>query len=148
MRPWIAALLFAGSVVAGCGSGAAAPTPKPEPPAVVEAIEGGKLHRITLTPRAAERLGIETAQVVGAAGSTGGTRVPYSAIIYAADGAAWTYVEDGGPNVYVRHAVAVEKVVSDAGGDYAVIRDGPAVGRTVVSVGVAELYGTEFDVGH
>ena len=33
-------------------------------------------------------------------------------------------------------------------GDYAVLSDGPAAGTPVVSVGVAELFGAEFDVGH
>jgi hypothetical protein len=33
-------------------------------------------------------------------------------------------------------------------GDTVVLNDGPAPGTVVASVGVAELYGTEFAVGH
>jgi multidrug efflux system membrane fusion protein len=38
--------------------------------------------------------------------------------------------------------------VDDIEDGRAVLTDGPAVGTAVVSVGAAELYGTEFGVGH
>ena len=142
-------ILIVGLLFAGCGQAPAAPAAAAEKPAVVEPVGGdGSLHRITLTPRAYERLGIQTAEVVPAAGLPGRMTVPYSAVIYGADGAAWAYVVDGGPNEFVRHALTVADIVPDARGDYAVLAAGPAAGMQVVSVGVAELYGTEFDVGH
>jgi hypothetical protein len=42
----------------------------------------------------------------------------------------------------------VDEIVADTAGDYAVLTEGPAEGETVVSVGVAELFGAEFEVGH
>jgi hypothetical protein len=134
-------------MAAACGSGAAAPTEEHTGPATVEEVAGQEgIHRITLTPEAATRLGIEVAQVT--AGPSGRTRVPYSALIYDADGAAWTYLVDGGPNVFIRHAVTVDEIVADPGGDYVLLTAGPASGTSVASVGVAELFGTEFEVGH
>ncbi len=143
------AILIAGLVVVGCGQAPPGPVAEADEPAHVEPVAGNEsLHHITLTPRAAERLGIETAEVVAAPGGAGRTRVPYSAVIYGADGDAWAYVVEDAPNQFVRHALTVAEIVPDAGGDYAVLAAGPSAGMSVVSVGVAELYGTEFEVGH
>lgn len=141
-------LVVLGFVLLGCRAPTTEETAEEEAPALVEAIDGQEeLHRITLTERAAERLGIQTVDIMPAA--TGGrTKVPYSAVIYDASGAAWAYVVDGTPLVFVRHAVTIDDVVVDAAGDYAVLTDGPEPGTSVVSVGVAELFGAEFSVGH
>jgi len=48
------------------------------------------------------------------------------------------------PNVYIREPITVELIE----GDRAVLTAGPAAGTAVVSVGAAELYGTETGVGH
>lgn len=48
-------------LLVGCGQEPEAVTK--EEPALVELIEGTELNRVTLTPRAAERLGIQTTQV-------------------------------------------------------------------------------------
>jgi hypothetical protein len=141
-------LIVAGILVAGCGTAAVTPVEEEHGPAVVEAVEGSEgLHRITLTAQAAERLGIETADVTAAAGAGARTQLPYSAVIYDAEGAAWAYVADG-ELTYVRHALTVDEIVADDAGDYAVLASGPEAGRSVVSVGVAELFGAEFEVGH
>jgi hypothetical protein len=143
-------VLLAGLVllVASCGSPPAAAVDEGgDEPAMVELVAGQEdIHRITLTPEAAARLGIETAEVTGGSGGQG--RVPYSAVIYDAAGAAWVYVVDGSPNTFVRQAVTIDEIVADPAGDYAVLTSGPAGGASVVSVGVAELFGTEFEVGH
>jgi len=113
-------------------------------PAVVEHIENSDLSRITLTERAAERLRIQTEavrteQVNGAAKLV----VPHSAVYYAPDGEAWVYTNPE-PLVYVRHAITVERFE----GDKAFLTEGPPADTPVVTVGVAELYGTEFEIGH
>jgi hypothetical protein len=143
----LAVLVF---LVAACGSPpAAAVDDGGDEPALVELVAGQEdLHRITLTPEAVARLGVETAEVAGAVGGGGQSRVPYSAVIYDAAGAAWVYVVDGSPNSFVRHAVTIDEIVADPAGDYAALTSGPAGGTSVVSVGVAELFGTEFEVGH
>jgi hypothetical protein len=148
MRRTLFSIIVAATFVAGCGTTAQTPTEEEHGPAVVEPVEGSEdLHRITLTEQAAERLGIETASVAAAPGAGGRTQVPYSAVIYDAEGAAWAYVTDGELS-YVRHALTVDEIVADTAGDYAVLTEGPAEGETVVSVGVAELFGAEFEVGH
>jgi multidrug efflux pump subunit AcrA (membrane-fusion protein) len=69
--------------------------------------------------------------------------VPWSAIFQDIHGGSWVYVQTA-PRVYERTRVALQRVV----GDIAVLERGPDVGTEVVSVGVAELAGTEFGVAH
>jgi hypothetical protein len=69
--------------------------------------------------------------------------VPYSSLIYGAHGETWVYTSPE-PLTYVRHPVSVDYVEDDL----AVLSDGPDAGTEVVSVGAAELFGTEFEVGH
>lgn len=69
--------------------------------------------------------------------------VPFKAIVYDIHGGAWVY-EQLAPHVYSRRRVSVEYV----DGDYAVLVAGPEPGSKVVTEGAAELFGTEFGVGH
>lgn len=114
------------------------------PPAVVEHVEGG-LSRVQLSQEAADRIGLQTAAVEDARGpgTKGLTVVPYSALLYDAQGHVWVYTSPE-PLTFVRARVTVETV----SGKRAFISRGPAEGTTVASVGAAELYGTEFEVGH
>lgn len=68
--------------------------------------------------------------------------VPYSAVLYDLNGDTWTYTSPE-PLTFIRHPISVEYIE----GDTAVLLDGPPSGTEVVTVGVAELYGTEFGVG-
>lgn len=144
--PVLAALVLVPFLV-GCGRTQAPPAAHEEP-AHLEAIAGDESrHRITLTARAAERLGIEVAEVTAAPGASGSVRVPYSSVIYDAEGASWAYVVES-ELVFVRQPVTVADVQPGSGGGLAVLSAGPTAGTAVVSVGVAELFGTEFEVGH
>jgi hypothetical protein len=236
----VVALLFAGLQISACSD---ADTPTKTEPATVEHIEGTDLSRIILTPKAAERLGIETvgvreeevtrkrmpggevvpppaekvaagtwvrvplnesdlqkvdrsqealvlpgddldaamkampveAPAAGDAPDTSGYLyyviesagrelrpgqhvrvetplagsgtlrkvVPHSSLIYGAHGETWVYTSPE-PLTYIRHPVSVDYIEDDL----AVLSDGPPAGTEVVSVGVAELFGTEFEVGH
>lgn len=248
---WTAALLAIGSVLllSACGDSSDAGTHEP---ATLEQIEGSDVTRIILTPKAAERVGIETVairdevvyrkRVVGGAvvaaleatatavaqksatsgpqsvwvqvalnqsdlskvdrripvriflprageGSAGftarlvsmpaqtnppsalyfmpdaaghglvqgmrvrvelslmgsGTRrkvVPYSAVLYGLNGETWAYTSPK-PLVFVRRPIKVDYV----DGDLAILSDGPTSGTRIVTVGVAELFGTEYGVG-
>lgn len=69
--------------------------------------------------------------------------VPWSAVITDVHGGQWVY-EVTAPGVYARRRVVVLRVE----GDRALLARGPREGATVVTVGVAELYGTEFGAGH
>lgn len=68
--------------------------------------------------------------------------VPYSALIYDRQGQTWVYTSPN-PRTFVRHKVEVDYIQ----GDVAVLNNGPPTGTVVASVGVAELYGTEFKMG-
>ena len=137
-----ATLLVVGVGAAGCRSGAGAEE-EPVEPAVVEAVAGTDLSRVTLTEEGAGRLGIRTAPVAPAAGKgPARTTIPFSAVLYDAEGQAWAYTT-AGENAFVRAPVTVEGV----DGETAYLREGPAAGTVVVTVGVPELYGAEFGVG-
>ncbi|MEA2276860.1 MAG: hypothetical protein QOI62_4013 [Solirubrobacteraceae bacterium] len=108
-------------------------------PARVQAVAGSPYKRIVLTPLAARRLGIRTAPVRAAGG--GRKLVPYAAVLYDADGNAYAYASVG-PLAFVRSPLAVDAIE----GRFAVLRAGPRPGTPVVTVGAAELLGTEYGV--
>lgn len=137
-RMAVVAITVMGIALAGCGQGATEAVL--DPPAALEAVEGTDLSRITLTAKAVERLGIETASVEDGPGQS--LTVPYGAILYDSNGDAWAYTNPEG-NVYVREPIVVDEIEGDA----AVLSDGPEPGTLVVTIGAAELYGTETGVG-
>jgi len=125
-------------------------TPADGPPLTVEQVEGSDLHRVTLSARAAERLGIETAPIGGAdptsrlvGAGAGGTRsvVPYSAVLYDAHGETWVYTNPE-PLVFVRQRISIDRI----DGNRVILTDGPSAGTTIVTVGGAELLAAE--LGH
>lgn len=135
-------LVLAGMLLAGC-SRSPIVAASAVPPAVVEKIEGTELNRVTLTEQAAKRLGIQT-DVVREEQVNDATRLimPYSALIYDLHGGTWVYTS-AAPLTYVRQQVMVDYIE----GDRAVLTEGPQAGTTVVTVGVAELYGADTGVG-
>ena len=150
--------IMAGLHLAACHSSSSKPVKTK--PALVEHMEGTELSRVTLTPRAAERLDITTAlvreaQVVRPAGmaavreanaaQSGARRkvLPYAAVLYDPKGVTWVYTSPANL-VFVRHRITVDYI----DGDQAVLMDGPPVGTEVVTVGGQELFGAEFEIGH
>jgi hypothetical protein len=109
--------------------------------AKVEAIEGSALKKVLLSPEAVRHLGIDTG-VVSIQAITNRTVVPYGAVIYDANGAPFVFTVPQ-PNTFVRSPVTV----TDVGGDLAAVDTILPVGTQVVTVGAAELMGTEFEVG-
>jgi hypothetical protein len=69
--------------------------------------------------------------------------VPAGAVIHDPQGEAWVYTNPE-PLVFVRHRVEVDYF----DGDRAVLKDGPAAGTMVVTVGAPLVLGTEFEIGH
>jgi hypothetical protein len=108
--------------------------------AQISPIDGSKLKKLTLTDKAAKRLDIQTAEI---SSGTNGLITPYSSIVYDSAGGTWVYTMPQ-PLTYVRQSVVVETIT----GDKAYLKDGPASGTKVVTVGVAELYGTEKGLGY
>jgi hypothetical protein len=137
------ALLSLSLAFAAALAGCAAVTPEEstgESPVKVEKGDAATdLGRLTLTPEAAKRLGIETTSVSEADGQAA---VPYAAVLYDPQGATWTYTSPS-ELVFVRSAIDVASIE----GDRALLTSGPPVGTKVVTVGVAELYGAETGVG-
>jgi hypothetical protein len=129
-------LALAGLVLGGCNQ-ATTSAPKEEAIHIEEQASG--LKQLTLSAKAAERLGVETAPV---AGSGSVLTVPYAAVIYDAQGQTWSYVNTA-PLVFLREQITVD----DIEGDTAVLSAGPTVGTPVVTTGAAELYGAEIGVG-
>ena len=129
------AALFAASIsVSACGTSPGAP-----PEGAVEGVTGNPLQ-VTVSAKAAERLGIQTTEVKGT--PAGRTSVPYAAVLYDAHGDTWVYATSG-EHVFVRTQVRVDRI----DGDVALLLDGPPSGTSVVTVGLAELYGAETGVG-
>ncbi len=119
---------------------------QPEHPAEVVHLEGSDLSRVTLTEKAIQRIDLKTDEVREVQVSPSASprkAVPYSALIYDPQGNTWVYTSPE-PRTFVRHQVTVDYIE----GDLAVLSEGPPTATVVASVGVAELYGTEFEVGH
>jgi len=110
-------------------------------PARLEAIGGSTIKKITLTPKAAQRLDIQTGPVRQDA--SGKKVVPYAAVVYDKDGSTWVYTNPQ-PLTYIRHAIIVELI----SGDDAMLKEGPDVGMQVATTGAPQLYGAEKGVGH
>lgn len=143
-RLMISGLVAVGLGLSGCAAKAASAgdTVNTTAESTVQDLPGTGVKQVTLTARAAQRLGIRTV-AVGAAVPP--TTVPYSAVLYAPDGSTWVYTVRQ-PLTYVREKVAV-RVVQGANGDQAVLSQAPPAGTTIVSTGVVELYGTELGIG-
>jgi multidrug efflux pump subunit AcrA (membrane-fusion protein) len=131
-------LLMMSCLLVACST-ATGTTTKVKP---AEVVTDGAITRVTLTEKAAERVGITTALVADAGavreGSSGTLTVPYSAVLYDAKGNVFVYTNPEGLT-YVRAPIAVDYIE----GDLAVLLDGPPSGTAVVTVGAAELYGAE-----
>lgn len=139
-RPGLVSLAVVGLLLAACGQPAAVAR---EEAVTVEELEGSELSRITLSAKAEGRLGLETTPVTE--GEVGGGRwlvIPYAAVVYDAEGAAWAYVNTE-PHVFLRHPLVIETIEADR----VVLSEGPPPGTPVVSVAAAELYGAETGVG-
>jgi hypothetical protein len=123
-------------------SACAATEEEPEPvehAAVVEPVEGSDIPQLILTSDAVERLDVRTSDVLEAPHSQ--TLIPYAAVFYTASGDTWTYTNPE-PLTFVRESIVIDHIH----GESAFLTDGPPVGTAVVTLGSAELFGTETGV--
>jgi len=136
-RLLIALLIFA-SLLAAC-----APTSTAEEeeikPVTLEPIEGTDLNHVILTAEAAQRLDIQTVPV-RQADISGAQRtvIPYDAVLYEPNGDTWVYVNIE-PLVYVRQPIVIDYIK----GNEAILSDGLDPDSVVVTLGAAELFGSE-----
>jgi hypothetical protein len=108
-------------------------------PSKLEPVKGSDDRaRVVFTAEGARRVGLRTASV-----TKDGNRkvVPYAALIYDPEGKAYVYVSSK-PLSYLREEVEVDSVE----GKRVLLSDGPRAGTKVVTVGAAEVYGTELEV--
>jgi hypothetical protein len=134
-------LIIAALQLTACAQTAASSASKEgEGPAKVEPVVGTNLSRVILTAEAAKRLGIQTASVRDTQVRDQQRKVvPYAAVLYDLHGETWVYTNPS-PLTFVRNRVSIDNI----DGDLAVLSQGPPSGTAVVTVGVPELYGTEF----
>ena len=132
-------LIVAGLLLSACGTKQEEASKEENGPAKVEHLEGAEPTRVTLTEDAAKRLDIQTSSVLDRQ-ENGTTRmvIPYAAILYDTQGNTWVYTNPE-PLVFLRTPITVDFI----DGDEAVLSAGPLAGNLVVTVGAAELYGSE-----
>jgi multidrug efflux pump subunit AcrA (membrane-fusion protein) len=137
-------LMVAASVAcfaASCVSTLAAESTAKITPARVEATLDAKIKKITLTPKAAERLGIQIDEV--RVDPSGRRIVPYASVLYDLTGKTWVYIS-ADPLTFFRGAVEIDTIK----GDNVYLTDGPPAGTRVLATGVPQVFGTEVKVGH
>jgi hypothetical protein len=146
MKHSIVAALVAIPLLAGCSSGAEPAAD--ESPVSLKAVKGTDLLQVTLTAAAQRRLGVATDEVrattpppAGGSAEKATSTIPYAAVIYDSQGAAWTYTRSQ-PLTYVRAPITVDRI----DGDLAMLTAGPDVGTPVVVVGAPELLGAEMQI--
>lgn len=132
--------LALGAVLGGCGGAITDSYVIEDDPGHVGLVEGSELGRVTLTEAAADRLELTVAPVEKRGRWL---VVPRSAVFVDPHGTWWVYTNPS-PRSFVRHEVEIVR----EGRGHAVLSHGPEAGTKVVTVGVAELYGVEEEVGH
>jgi hypothetical protein len=104
-------------------------------PSTLEPVKGNEdLKRVTFTAEGAKRVDLQTASVRR-------NVVPYAALLYDPEGKTYVYTSPK-PLEYLREEVKVDRIE----GDRVLLSRGPPAGTRVVTVGAAEVYGTELEV--
>jgi hypothetical protein len=134
IRSIVVMFVFSGFLLSACGGAQIPVTGDKVAPSRLEPIEGTELSRVLLTEKAAERIGVATVPVHG-------KTVPYAAVIYDIEGNTWVYTNPA-PLTFVREPIVIDFI----DGDMAFLSAGLDPDLSVVTVGVAELYGTETGV--
>jgi hypothetical protein len=133
----ISRLLFVMFILSGLLLSACGPkesTAEKVSPSKLEKIEGTDLSKVILTEKAAERIGVETVPASG-------NEVPYAAVIYDIEGNTWIYTSPEALT-FVREPIVIDHIE----GDTAILAESLSSQFNVVTVGVAEIYGTETGV--
>jgi hypothetical protein len=135
-RPALAVLVLAIAAlpVAGCTE-VETETATGYEPSTLEPVKGNDdIQRVVFTAEGAERVDLQTASVRR-------NVVPYAALIYDPEGHTFVYTNPK-PLEYLREEVEVDRIE----GDRVLLSRGPPPGTKVVTVGAAEVYGTELEV--
>jgi hypothetical protein len=132
-------LIAAGVSLSACGE-ESGETESGYESAELETIKGTDVKRVKFSAEGAKRVGLQTAEI-----RADGQRkvIPYAAVIYDPEGNTFTYTSPERLN-FVRQEIEIDRV----DGDRVMLSGGPPAGTEVVTVGAAEVYGTEFEVAH
>jgi hypothetical protein len=131
-------LVAAALALAGCSEVEKETASGYEPAKLTKVKGNDDFKRVTFTAEGARRTGLETGLV-----RRSGKKevVPYAALLYDAEGKTYVYTSHT-PLSYLRESVEVELI----DGDRVLLSSGPPAGTRVVTVGAAEVYGTELEV--
>ena len=138
-RWMVAGLMATGLALSGCADKSGSDA-SPKGPATLVEIDGSDVQQVVLTERAVERLDIQLTPITDEAGSM---VVPYGSVVYDANGATWAYTSPK-PLTFERKPITVTNIA----GDKAFLSAGPERGTEVVTVGTAELFGVEQEIGY
>jgi hypothetical protein len=141
MRRTAAPIVIASLVMllAACGEAVSDEYEVEEQPYTLRSVDGEELPHVMLTEDAADKIGLETAQVEKR-GST--LVVPNDAVYIDSHGDFWVF-SNPEPLEFVRTPIQIVRESSTE----AFLSYGPRVGTAVVTVGVPELYGAETEFG-
>ncbi len=133
------ALIMAGLQLSACQQKSEAPAQIV--PTTRGEYSGQALHRVRLTAKRADELGLKTVpvreeQISGTLRKV----IPAAAVVYDQQGNTWTF-KSPDSLVFVRERISVDTIH----GEVAVLADGPAVGTAIVSAGAAELFNDAFN---
>ena len=140
---WLLALigLVCLPLLSACGPAAPVAASDPKPITIEHLADAAAPTRETLTQKAADRLGLQTASASALSISrTNWLVIPYAAVVYDTQGNTWVYVNSA-PLTYIRQQVTVDHIE----GDNVILAGGLSAGTVVVTTGVEELYGAEFE---
>jgi hypothetical protein len=132
-----AALILALFALTGCKQDSVA---EKYHPAKLDSTEVKGIMKVTLDSKAAERIGLETAEIIE---EDYRKVIPYSALMYDLKGNTWTFTNPS-PLVFMR----AEVKVADITGNKVYLASGPATGTKIVTVGAPMLMGAEHKYGH
>jgi hypothetical protein len=136
-------LIAAGASLSACGEAGSHyeyETASHHEPAKLEPIEGTDIQRVIFDAKGVKRVGLQT-DAVRQNGQE--AVIPFGAVIYDAEGKAYVYTAPE-PLTFVRQEIEIDRM----DGNSVVLSDGPPAGTKIVTVGTAEVYGTEFEVAH
>jgi hypothetical protein len=139
---WLVVAMVAALALAGCSKSAEEPEETGHATVKLEAVKGRPdIKRVILSSEAVKRIDVHTVQVRDAPDASGAVQkvIPYSAVLYDAEGKTWTYATPKA-NTYERQPITIDRIENDQ----AILTDGPASGTTIVTVGAEEIFGTEF----
>jgi hypothetical protein len=142
--PLVASLAIVGGLHVLGGAHASEEESATEPARVVK-VAGTDLRRVILTAEAARRVDVHTARVRTVRvrpGTPLRPSIPYGALLYDAHGRTYTYLRLA-PLTFQRQRVTVRTI----DGDRVILAGGLRAGVAVVTVGAAELLGTETGAG-